>query len=555
MIITSITKMMICISLANFLVLPCWSQTPREEWVARYNGPENGRDIATALAVDSAGNVYVTGSSGTIKYAPDGNETWVVSNNGLGIYFGPSALEVDSAGNVYVIGFFYDSDNNNDYCTVKYDLNGNEMWVARYNSSGIEQDDAKALSVDSAGNVYVTGFSQGGSATVKYDPDGNELWVTRDNGLNANAIVVDKDGNVYVTGSSSGSNGWNDYSTVKYDTDGQELWVARYNGLANFADWANDLAVDKDGNVYVTGGSDYSGSGGNYATVKYDPDGHELWVVRYNGPSNKWEGATALEVDSAGNVYVTGSSWGRGTYEDYATVKYDPKGNEMWVARYKGSDKSVDTSEALAVDNAGNVYVTGVSEGDYTTVKYSPETIVDFENFEPGDQGKTFGVDIDDKYAGLDWAYHASYKIETWGHFTVQDKNAFGGNSSYGNSIPGASDSKNWSKVKAGALGKGAKITRRRGECFEFMSMKLFTQDHPAFIDEVSVTAKTCDGTFENSEFVNLKNDNWIEVTAADLGIEARTLLKAIWFNGFPEDPKASKFGLDDLVVNVLPKP
>src|SRR6266516_6773880 len=95
----------------------------------------------------------------------------------------------------------------------------------------------------------------------------------------ATAIDVDDSGNVYVTGSSTGSGTGSDYATIKYDSLGQEQWVARYNGPGNDADLATGIAIDGSGNVYVTGGS-----AGDYATVKYDSAGQQQWVARYNGP-------------------------------------------------------------------------------------------------------------------------------------------------------------------------------------------------------------------------------------------------------------------------------
>jgi hypothetical protein len=105
-----------------------------------------------------------------------------------------------------------------------------------------------------------------------------------------------------------------------------EEWVARYNGPGNGGENATALAVDPQGNVYVTGSSWGAGTDNDYTTVKYDADGHELWVARYNGPGNGWGQATALAVVPQGNVYVTGSSWGVGSdvnyAADYATIKY-----------------------------------------------------------------------------------------------------------------------------------------------------------------------------------------------------------------------------------------
>ena len=101
-----------------------------------------------------------------------------------------------------------------------------------------------------------------------------------------------------------------------------EAWVRRYNGPGNGADSAYALALDSQGNVYVTGESTGSGTNYDYATRKYSPSGQLLWAKRYNGPGNSHDFAYALALDSQGNVYVTGASWGSGTGYDYATIRY-----------------------------------------------------------------------------------------------------------------------------------------------------------------------------------------------------------------------------------------
>jgi hypothetical protein len=100
--------------------------------------------------------------------------------------------------------------------------------------------------------------------------------------------------------------------------------VKRYNSLGIRNDYASAIAVDASGNVYVTGKSGAEGIGivYDYATVKYDTHGNELWVARYNGPGNDSDHANAIAVDALGNVYVTGESKGSWTGSDYATVKY-----------------------------------------------------------------------------------------------------------------------------------------------------------------------------------------------------------------------------------------
>jgi hypothetical protein len=364
-------------------------------WLRRYNGPGNWYDYVQAIAVDGSGNVYVTGQSrgsgtssdyATIKYYPDGDTAWLRRYNGPGNGDdGASAIAVDGSGNVYVTGFSYGSGPYGDYATIKYYPNGDTAWVRRYNGPGNYVDGGFAIAVDGSGNVYVTGFSVGSGtsydyATIKYYPNGDTAWVRRYNGPGnmqdyAYAIAVDGSGNVYVTGQSEGSETGYDYATIKYYANGDTAWVRRYNGPDNLDDYASAIAVDDSSNVYVTGESPGSGTGDDFATIKYYPDGDTAWLRRYNGPGNSSDGARAIAVDGSGNVYVTGQSEGSETGYDYATIKYYADGDTAWVERYNGPGSYYDEASAIAVDGSGNVYVTGESHGsgtysDYATIKY-----------------------------------------------------------------------------------------------------------------------------------------------------------------------------------------
>src|SRR5262249_44677439 len=114
----------------------------------------------------------------------------------------------------------------------------------------------------------------------------------------------------------------------------QLSWLATYGSGADAA--ASAIAVDDAGNVYVTGYVTGE-QGRDYATVKYDTRGNPLWAARYDGPGRSNDVAVAIAVDLGRNVYVTGYSTGAaGTRGDYATLKYDPLGNRLWVARYDG---------------------------------------------------------------------------------------------------------------------------------------------------------------------------------------------------------------------------
>ena len=124
-----------------------------------------------------------------------------------------------------------------------------------------------------------------------------------------------------MTGLSWGS-AWQDYATIKYNSSGAQQWVTRYVG-PNW-DWAYQLRVDKNANVYVTGFSTVTNQDRNYCTIKYNTNGVQQWLMMYDDPVNFTDEAKGMELDSAGNVYVTGFSYGPSVTYDFVTIKYSP---------------------------------------------------------------------------------------------------------------------------------------------------------------------------------------------------------------------------------------
>jgi hypothetical protein len=230
-------------------------------------------------------------------------------------------------------------------------------------------DFAYDITIDGSGNICVTGSSYGNNqqpdfVTIKYNISGDTLWVRRYNGPGNNwdiarAITLDAAGNVYVTEKHMVSTDFN-YLTIKYNAAGNQLWAVQYDGPSNSDDGTFDIRVDGSGNVYVTGHSWQSGTSWDYATIKYNSAGVQQWVARYNGPGNIADFAIALGIDSSGNVYVTGTSDDLSVnfYPAYATVKYNSAGVQQWAARY---NVLWSYASAIAVDQSGNVYVTGRS--------------------------------------------------------------------------------------------------------------------------------------------------------------------------------------------------
>lgn len=366
-------------------------------WEATFNGPINGGDYSNALTIDASGNIYVTGrvdygtSSDmvTIKYNSQGVQQWFAR------YMGASNLsdegktiKVDAGGNVYVGGRTTSSVTGIDCITVKYNPDGSEAWVKTYSGSGANEDYIVSIDVDNAGNVYAGGCSVGASSgqdlvVIKYNAAGNEEWVRRQNGAGngGDALVslkISPDGSIVAAGYVyNGPEQSHNTYTIKYDENGNILWQQEYNGLGSKIDFATAMTTDNSNNIYVTGLTTQiinSRPDSNYATLKYDPSGHLMWVATYDGPNNSVDISRTIFVDNAANVYISGSSKGVGS-DDYATIKYNTNGAVQWIMSYNGTGNSNDYSSSVVADAQGNTYVTGRSMGtatdfDFATLKY-----------------------------------------------------------------------------------------------------------------------------------------------------------------------------------------
>jgi len=370
------------------------------KWVQRFNGAANGQDWAYAIGVDQVGDVYVTGrieiwapdyAIATVKYSAAGVQQWSKTFQGPGDFFDAAySLAIDNQNNVIVSGITYDDSSFYDYCTIKYDPEGNLIWSKIFDGPGNSADYEKALCVDALGNIYVTGSSVSSVtpgaedfATIKYDSAGNVLWISRYNGPDnytdePHDIAVDAQGNVYVTGfTSRNSTGYYDYATIKYNSNGDSLWVKRYIMAGN--DVATDLELDRFGNVYVTGYSRGDNANYDYLTIKYNSAGNQLWSQRYPAPGNGDNYCWSVAVDSSGGVYITGGSYGNGTINDIATIKYNTQGDEQWLRRYNGPANNADNGIKVLLDDRGATYVAGTSTQsgiapDFTVIKYSQAT-------------------------------------------------------------------------------------------------------------------------------------------------------------------------------------
>lgn len=264
-----------------------------------------GNDIPHALTTDTLGNLYVVGSSDSfgngvtqiflLKYDTTGelqfSQTWGTSNS-----YG-SGVAVDNLGNIYVLGTTTHPESNSQIILLKYDSFGN--FLSQKTMGGIIQNSyGTGLAVDSAGNVYVAGYSYGLGPTpgisaavlLKYDPAGNLLyqvvWGGKQNDA-ATGIAVDIDGNVYLTGytkSYSINPGIPSAFLLKFDEAGNLIYQRTWGG--NRGDFGYGVAVDTTEKVYVTGYTFSFGpnsQGANFFILQYDMAGNLQWTELYGG--------------------------------------------------------------------------------------------------------------------------------------------------------------------------------------------------------------------------------------------------------------------------------
>jgi hypothetical protein len=232
-------------------------------------------------------------------------------------------------------------------------------------------DRAGATAVDAVGNFYVTGSAETASqllslVVVKYNPQGTRLWrtlVTSGQYAQGASITVDGQGNVYVTGFAGGGlfvGATFDGLTVKLNSSGAVQWSRRY-GAPGATEGFADVAVDGSGNVYVSGTA--QGQTSDWVTLKYAPDGAQIWERRFNAAPNSNDVLIEMVRDGAGNLVLAGNTQRTGDFQtnDFTVLKYDPSGTVLWTSHHTETPISHEFLRDMAVDAAGDIYITGTT--------------------------------------------------------------------------------------------------------------------------------------------------------------------------------------------------
>lgn len=241
---------------------------------------------------------------------------------------GDAVIGRDAQGNIFVGGTSYTLGEQTDIVLFKTDANGNRVWARTFDGPGHYNDGLSDMAIDADGNAYLAGYSysEGDTATRSYD-----------------------------------------FVVLKYNTDGDLLWTSFYGGNVGYDDRPMSLKIDNFGHVYVAGYSWGIGTYANYATLKLDAGGNQMWAKRFAGGNG--EIPNEVEVDAAGNVFVTGysNSSSAGGSEDVVTIKYNSDGTQMWLNRFDSLEHNSDEGYQLEVNSGGDIFVLAESYDFETT--------------------------------------------------------------------------------------------------------------------------------------------------------------------------------------------
>ncbi|MDI7230300.1 SBBP repeat-containing protein [Leptospira santarosai] len=401
---------------------------PKAEWT-RLAGIVSKTTVSNAITSDSSNNVYVTGyttgnldgqpltgiqDSFIIKYNSSGVKQWTRASGVAASYTSSYSTVSDPSGNVYSIGttdgaldgetFNGTANWDTNMFIIKYDSNGNKQWT-RLSGQANGNINPKNITIDSIGNVYLTGGTASGLDgqnytgsegyfLMKYNSSGIKQWTIVFAGPTPSAVAFDNmNSKIFITGFIFNLNsmdgiartGAEDAFLIKLDSNGNKLWTKLLGSPGQRLN-SNSVSVDTSGNAYITGLSSASidgqtKSGGYYDLLiaKYDPNGNRVWtrLLGVTGDffsvNNRSAIGNGISVTKDSNLFITGSTTGNldgqshsdvlsGSAKNLFLTKYDLDGNKKWTT-LSGSKGYTIEINGLTTDSTNHPYVTGYTNG------------------------------------------------------------------------------------------------------------------------------------------------------------------------------------------------
>jgi hypothetical protein len=434
--LNKIIKKAILIILLIGVVFSINAQSPEWSWVKSIGGLKN--EYTADVITDENGNIIVKGlfesSSITfgattlfnaggndifiVKYDPNGNILWAKSiggNENEGFeYTDKSSICSDASGNIFVT---YTLDDSRVIFILKYDPNGNILWVNKYGGQGFAS--SARIYADSKGNVTLTGkysneiifggitlitsnFDNIAQYIVKFDSQGNILWAQSFNSeskIPPDDIFLDSKGNTIVLGRFSDSISFGAVTlktsdkfssslyVLKYDLNGNVIWAKSTKGGAGSLSQYSSIFLDTACNIFIAGEYSDSISFGSIAlkseimrdvncfVAKYDPNGNVKWAKSYGG--SRYDFIEGIVTDVNGNVFIAGGFmspsilFGSTTLVntedgiDLFVVKLDPSGSVIWAK--SSGDTEVEYATGISIDRSNNIILAGLFNSPKTT--------------------------------------------------------------------------------------------------------------------------------------------------------------------------------------------
>lgn len=410
------------------------ASTGLELWHQRF---DKGEDKPVKMIMDLDGNVVVLGHSKVgfswtiaVRYSVDDGRMLWLSQEIASEFPGPLSIAIDQNGEPIVASL-------HDQTSSIYKLshtNGAAYWGQGHYPAFVASDQSGipiGVAVGSNNSVIALvpaldaigrqGFYLASYNTSSFEPAVWErTWYgPRQGKAAACAAATDPQGNIIVARSiETEPHAAESFTTKLSPSDGHTIWEASYAGNEEGDDVIAAIAVDRNGDIVVTGKSYNSKGNADYCTVKYaSSNGALLWKTRYNGPAGGDDVAVAIAMDPNNDVVVTGYSYNEKGDADYYTACYSgAAGSLIWEKRYDGpaggNDKP-EGSSSLAIGPGGAVFVAGTSQispldtggTEYAIVKYFGSPLIQRSESDlriqfPSDPGRGYSVERAEQISG-----------------------------------------------------------------------------------------------------------------------------------------------------------
>jgi hypothetical protein len=357
------------------------------QWAKQAGGDSDNSVYGSSIVIDSDGNSYVTGAfSGSVIFETSpsttlisdsgsydifvarldssGNWLWATKAGGTSTDWA-SNIVIGPSGNSYVTGYFQgiayfgtspniielSSSGKDDIFVAKLDNSGNWQWATKAGAAGNNSDHGCAIAIDESENIFVTGYFQGTATFI------------------TNSIILTSTSNSI------------DIFVAKLDSSGNWLWAKQAGGT----DWdsGNDIAIDTQGNCYITG--DFSGratfgstslessGGADIFVAKLDSSGNWLYAQQAGGSNTNADTGCGIDTDYNGNIYVTGYFYSDDAI--FGDITLDTSGNsDIFVAKLGNAEQttlSIElTSFFASISNQNKVNLNWVSQSETDLIGY-----------------------------------------------------------------------------------------------------------------------------------------------------------------------------------------